>query len=251
MMKQPFYLIQPNPWPILMSLNLFNLINSMINWMEEKILTFLIMNLFLTSICSIKWWIHIKTESLLKGQHTFLIYQNLKMAMIMFIFTEILLFTSLLWNFFYMKKLNYDMMWPPKFLLMINPYHIPLLNTLILFSSSITITWSHHCLINKNYKIMKISSFITLMLGITFITLQIYEFFTMKFNMNDSIYGSSFYLTTGFHGFHVIIGLMFISSYMIKMKYSNSWHNFNFESASWYWHFVDLVWLFVYTSLYL
>nr|UXG18693.1 cytochrome c oxidase subunit 3 [Xenos yangi] len=251
MTKQPFYLLNPNPWPIILSLNLFNLINSMIFWMSSNNMILLMINLFLLLMSSLKWWVDIKKESMYIGIHSYIIYMNLKMGFIIFIMTEILVFSSLLINFFYNKFLNYDMMWPPKFIKLFNPYEIPLLNTFILFSSSMTITWAHHCLLLKNKKNMKTAIYLTLMLGNYFMILQIYEFISMKFNINDSIYGHSFFLTTGFHGLHVIIGLIFITSFLNKMKYMSPNHHFNFESAAWYWHFVDLVWLFVFTSLYL
>lgn len=251
MTKQPFFLISPRPWPIIQSLNLFNIINRLIFWMDENWPYLLSINLLLTTYCSLKWWKDIINESKLIGLHSFIIYINLKLRFIIFIVTESLLFISLLWNFFHNKSLDYRIIWPPNFIQTINPYEIPLINTFILFRSSITITWRHHNLINKNLTKFKLSSILTIMLGVFFITLQSYEFFTIKFNINDSIYGHCFFLTTGFHGIHVIIGLLFIFSFFLKIRWIRPSHHFNFEGAAWYWHFVDLVWLFVFTRLYL
>nr|CAL18247.1 cytochrome oxidase subunit 3 [Eoxenos laboulbenei] len=257
MMKQyqPFYVVSNSPWPIILSLNLFNLFINMINWLTLKNSSLYLFNLMFLLLISLLWWRDIIRESTFLGNHTFLTYENLKISMILFIISEIFFFISFFWNFFHNSIIpNHEFMnfWPPKFIYPFNFIEIPLLNTLILLTSGIFITWSHYALINKNHKNMMISLIMTIILGIYFTSLQLFEYFQAKFNFFDSIYSSSFFIATGFHGIHVIIGSLFLFSLMIRqlMFFMSSSHHFNFEGASWYWHFVDVIWLFLYLSIY-
>nr|ADA62256.1 cytochrome oxidase subunit 3 [Mengenilla australiensis] len=257
MMKQnqPFYIISHSPWPIILSLNLINMFMNMINWLNMKNKSLMIISFLMLFIISLLWWRDIIRESSLLGFHTFKIYTMLKWSMILFIISELLLFISFFWNFFHNSIIpNYNLMnfWPPKSIYTFNYLEIPLLNTMILLISSIFITWSHYALINQKHKNMMISLIITIILGIYFICLQIFEYYHAKFNFFDSIYSSSFFIATGFHGIHVIIGSLFLLSISIRQMifFMSSSHHFNFEGASWYWHFVDLIWLFLFISIY-
>nr|YP_006665901.1 cytochrome c oxidase subunit III [Mengenilla moldrzyki]AFC35464.1 cytochrome c oxidase subunit III [Mengenilla moldrzyki] len=257
MMKQyqPFYILSYSPWPIIISMNLIGMFINFINWLNLKnpfLLMFSSMILFLISIL---WWRDIIRESSFMGNHTFKIYIMLKWSMILFIISEVFFFISFFWNFFNNSIIpNYEFMnfWPPKSILPFNFLEIPLLNTIILLTSGIFITWSHYALINKNHFNMIISLTMTVILGMYFTMLQIFEYFQAKFNFFDSIYGSSFFIATGFHGVHVIIGSLFLLSTLIRQSFffMSSSHHFNFEAASWYWHFVDVIWLFLYLSIY-
>lgn len=135
---------------------------------------------------------------------------------------------------------------------MFNPFIIPLLNTIILLTSGISITWAHHRLINNNYKQLFYGLLITIILGIYFSILQLFEYIEASFNISDSSYGSTFFLATGFHGLHVLIGTTFLIICFIRnlIIHFSSNHHFGFEAAAWYWHFVDIVWLFLYISIY-
>jgi cytochrome c oxidase subunit 3 len=133
-----------------------------------------------------------------------------------------------------------------------NPFQIPLLNTLILLTSGVSVTWRHYRLMENNYTKAKISLIITIILGIYFSILQLYEYIEASFSIADSVYGSSFFIATGFHGIHVLIGTTFLFICLLRhlnFHFSNI-HHFGFEAASWYWHFVDVVWLFLYVSIY-
>lgn len=129
---------------------------------------------------------------------------------------------------------------------------VPLLNTIILLTSGISVTWSHHSLLNNNFKQFFFSLFITLILGLYFSILQLYEYLDSSFNISDSSYGSIFFLFTGFHGLHVLIGtiFLFICFFRILFIHFSLNHHFGFEAAAWYWHFVDIVWLFLYIFIY-
>jgi cytochrome c oxidase subunit 3 len=142
--------------------------------------------------------------------------------------------------------------WPPIGILTFNPFRVPLLNTIILLSSGISITWSHHRIIQNEYLNILKSLFITISLGIYFTVLQGIEYFEATFRIADSIFGASFFITTGFHGIHVIVGTSFLLVCFLRAFKGafRKYHHLGFEAASWYWHFVDVVWLFLFVIIY-
>nr|YP_010988070.1 cytochrome c oxidase subunit III [Buniapone amblyops]WON66603.1 cytochrome c oxidase subunit III [Buniapone amblyops] len=250
----PFHLVTPSPWPIIISFSLMNNLIMTINWFN-KMNYFYFLTIPCTLLCMFQWWRDIIRESTYQGFHTSIVYKGLRMGMILFITSEILFFLSFFWAFFHSSlspSIEIGQLWPPHNILPFNPYDIPLMNTIILISSGLTITWSHHSMISKNLLESKKSLFITITLGIYFTILQSYEYYESPFSISDSIYGSTFFIATGFHGLHVIIGTIFLFICLIRMynlQFSPS-HHFGFEAAAWYWHFVDVVWLFLYLSIY-
>nr|QJW33594.1 cytochrome c oxidase subunit III [Arge aurora] len=253
--NHPFHLVNISPWPILGALSVMITVSGSVKWFyssKSMMLTLGIINILLIMI---QWWRDIIRESTFQGHHTKMVINGLRWGMILFIISEIFFFLSFFWTFFHSSlSPNIDIggMWPPKGIITFNPFDIPLLNTIILLTSGMTITWSHHSLLNNNKNQSYLSMKITIFLGLLFTLLQMYEYYESKFNLSDSIYGSTFFITTGFHGLHVIIGttfllinLMRMSSYQYSMK-----HHFGFEAASWYWHFVDVIWLFLFISIY-
>jgi len=142
--------------------------------------------------------------------------------------------------------------WPPVSIESIFAYGLPLINTVILLSSGITLTWSHFSLFKNNKTESLIGLFLTIFLGLIFTKIQLMEFYLAKFTIADSAYGSVFYMLTGLHGFHVIIGTIFLIVAFIRMflNYFNNTRFSCFELSIWYWHFVDVVWLFVFTGIY-
>ena len=177
------------------------------------------------------------------------------MGIILFIVSEILFFFSFFWAYFHSSlspAIEIGQSWPPLGIIPFNPFDIPLLNTIILVSSGLTVTWSHHAILNNNYKERTIRLLITILLGIYFSALQLIEYIEAPFTISDSVYGSRFFVATGFHGLHVIIGTIFLffTFYRINLLHFSSIHHFGFEAAAWYWHFVDVVWLFLYVSIY-
>jgi cytochrome c oxidase subunit 3 len=147
---------------------------------------------------------------------------------------------------------NIGGVWPPEAITVIPTFGIPLTNTFLLLSSGATVTWAHHAIIIRAKKQALISLLITLILSILFTCLQVLEYLDAPFNISDSVYGSCFFMTTGFHGFHVFIGtiFLFISLLRIVFNHFTSTHHFGFEAAAWYWHFVDVVWLFLFVTVY-
>lgn len=175
--------------------------------------------------------------------------------MILFITSEIFFFLSFFWAFFH-SSLSPDIFigqrWPCKGIKSFNPIGIPLINTLILLRSGVTLTTSHHFIILGNKKNCNNFLLITIILGIYFSLLQFIEYKEASFTIADSVYGSTFFISTGFHGIHVLIGTMFLSVCLIRetKNHFSSYHHFGFEAAAWYWHFVDVVWLFLYIFIY-
>nr|BCR02910.1 cytochrome oxidase subunit 3 [Riccardoella tokyoensis] len=250
-----FHMVTPSPWPVTNSIMMFNLMSSITYLLiyNNNKLTIIMMSM--TMITMMLWWKDVIRESLMQGQHQQIVMNSLKMGMIMFIMSEMMLFTSFFWAYFHSSlnpSMEIGMIWPPMSINSFNPINVPLLNTIILISSGISITWSHHMLMTNNKKESLKSMLITLMLGMTFSMLQIMEYMQSNFSMPDSVYGSTFFLSTGFHGMHVLIGTMFLLTCYMRMNKNSmsSNHMISFEMAAWYWHFVDIVWLFLYLSIY-
>lgn len=135
---------------------------------------------------------------------------------------------------------------------MLNPWEIPLVNTLILLSSGAAVTWAHHALVSGHRSQALGGLFITVFLAVIFTGFQGFEYVTAPFNISDGIYGSCFFLATGFHGFHVIVGTVFLSVCLLRLfgGHFTAHHHFGFEAAAWYWHMVDVVWLFLFVCIY-
>ena len=164
-------------------------------------------------------------------------------------------FISFFWAFFHRRlapNIEIGAIWPPTSITPFNPFQIPLLNTIILIRSGVSVTWAHHAIIENNNSQITQGLFITIILGIYFTILQAYEYFEAPFTIADRVYGSTFFIATGFHGLHVIIGTLFLLICLIRHlnNHFSSNHHFGFEAAAWYWHFVDVVWLFLYISIY-
>nr|YP_010934909.1 cytochrome c oxidase subunit III [Lamennaisia ambigua]WKV28900.1 cytochrome c oxidase subunit III [Lamennaisia ambigua] len=257
MMKlfQPFHLVTLSPWPVLMSFSVMNFLISCIYWFNFKNLIIMFLNLMILILCFYQWWRDVVRESLYQGFHSLKVVSGLKLGMVLFIVSEIFFFISIFWCYFHMflsPSIEIGTLWPPKNLDAFNPYSIPLLNSVILLSSGVTITWCHYSIIKSSYKASVVSLFLTIFLGVIFTLFQLYEYMESSFTFSDSIYGSIFFMSTGFHGLHVLIGTMFLMVNFFRLVYLNysSIHHFGFEAAAWYWHFVDVVWLFLYLLVY-
>jgi len=202
-----------------------------------------------------QWWRDVKRESSIKGDHTKIVKKIIKIGIILFIVSEIIFFLSFFWRFFHARlspSMEIGLKWPPKGIEPFNPLEIPLLNTIVLLRSGASITWAHQSLISLKFKQSIYRILITIRLGVYFSFLQWWEYINASFTISDSIFGSSFFLTTGFHGIHVIIGTTFILvalQRIISFK-SNKINHLRLELSAWYWHFVDVVWLFLYISIY-
>nr|YP_009759746.1 cytochrome c oxidase subunit III [Phauda flammans]QIQ56357.1 cytochrome c oxidase subunit III [Phauda flammans] len=253
--NHPYHLVDYSPWPLTSAIGVLTLVTGMIKWFHNFNMNLMMLSYIIIIMSMYQWWRDICREGTLQGKHTIVVLKGLKWGMILFIISEIFFFISFFWAFFHSSlspNIEVGCNWPPTMIIPFNPFQIPLLNTIILISSGITVTWAHHSLMENNYSQMSQSLFITIMLGIYFTILQAYEYFEATFTISDSIYGSTFFMATGFHGLHVMIGTIFLLICLIRHlnNHFSKNHHFGFEAAAWYWHFVDVVWLFLYISIY-
>nr|AVN68131.1 cytochrome c oxidase subunit 3 [Protagonista lugubris] len=254
-MNHPFHLVNQSPWPLTGAIGAMVTMIGMIKWFHQYNQELLMIGMIIMLLTMIQWWRDIIREGLYQGLHSKMVMKGLRWGMILFIISEVFFFISFFWAFFHSSlspTINIGSLWPPLGIYPFNPLQIPLLNTAILLASGVTITWSHHGLLENNYNQTLQGLFLTVILGIYFTMLQAYEYMEAPFTIADSVYGSTFFIATGFHGLHVIIGTIFLFTCMLRhiMLHFSSNHHFGFEAAAWYWHFVDVVWLFLYMSIY-
>ncbi len=215
----------------------------------------MLLGLILVISTMIIWWRDVIREATFEGHHTKAVQVGLRYGMILFIVSEVMFFFAFFWAYFHSSlapTVEIGSIWPPEAIHPFNPWEVPLLNTIILLSSGATVTWAHHA-ITTGLRFQAIYALIlTIFLAVIFTALQAFEYNEAAFNISDGIYGSSFYLATGFHGFHVIIGTLFLTVCLFRViKYHfTKTHHFGFEAAAWYWHFVDVVWLFLFVAIY-
>lgn len=253
--NHPFHLVDVRPWPILGSLRALIVISGIIKWFHFFDRTLLIIGAISILLIIYQWWRDISREGTFQGHHTYIVTIGLRWGIILFITSEVFFFISFFWGFFHNRlvpTVELGIIWPPKGIQTFNPIQIPLLNTLILLTSGLTVTWAHHRLMENNAKQATQGLLLTVILGLYFSILQGYEYFESSFSISDSAYGSSFFVATGFHGIHVIIGTTFLLVCLLRHlnNHFSQIHHFGFEAAAWYWHFVDVVWLFLYISIY-
>jgi len=254
----PFHLVDPSPWPMLLSFALFSLTISAVAFFHSYRFAFfatILSFLFLLVILSL-WWRDVIREATFRGYHTLKVTFGIKVGVVLFIVSEIMFFFSFFWAFFHSSlapAIEIGGIWPPLHLRILNPYGVPLVNTAILLTSGATITFTHYSL-QRSERVQTVYGFVvTLILALLFTAFQIAEYIEAPFNISDGIYGSTFFLTTGFHGLHVIIGTIFILVAFfrfVRFQFSTV-HHVGFEAATWYWHFVDVVWLFLFLFVYL
>nr|WOR80776.1 cytochrome c oxidase subunit 3 [Pygoluciola sp.] len=250
-----YHLVEVSPWPILGAFSTMIMLTGAIKWFHLYETNLFYIGVMCTLLIMYQWWRDTTREGTFQGLHTLKVVKGLRWGMILFITSEVLFFVSFFWSFFHSSlspSIEIGMIWPPKGIIPFNPIQIPLLNTTILISSGVTVTWAHHSLMENNYKQAIYSLILTILLGIYFSILQAYEYMESTFTIADSVYGSSFFMATGFHGIHVMIGTTFLGVCLIRQmkNHFSSNHHFGFEAAAWYWHFVDVVWLFLYISIY-
>ena len=215
----------------------------------------LFFGLFSVLSCMFFWWRDITREGTFEGVHTNIVQLGLRYGMILFIVSEIMFFVAFFWAFFAASlspTIEIGNIWPPKGINTFNPLEVPLVNTLILLCSGATVTYAHHA-ITAGLKLEAVWGLVlTIFLAIIFTCFQIFEYVTADFTISDGVYGSTFFLATGFHGFHVFIGTIFLTVCLLRLmlNHFSTIHHFGFEAAAFYWHFVDIVWLFLYVAVY-
>jgi cytochrome c oxidase subunit 3 len=279
-----YHLLNPSPWPIVGSVSAFLLAVGAIVWMKTAaggvfglrgpwLFGLGVMGVLYTMFM---WWRDVIKEAH-SGDHTPVVRIHLRYGMIMFIASEVMFFVAWFWAFFDAALFPAAIhplqnstevigmvdrnaltggVWPPKpsdnFHATFDPWGLPLVNTLILLLSGTTVTWAHHALLENNRKGLIWGLTLTVILGIFFTALQAYEYGHAAFNFHGHIYGATFFMATGFHGAHVIIGTIFLAVCLaraLKGHFTPKQH-FGFEAAAWYWHFVDVVWLFLFACIY-
>nr|YP_010597226.1 cytochrome c oxidase subunit III [Polyommatus amorata]WAK98811.1 cytochrome c oxidase subunit III [Polyommatus amorata] len=253
--NHPYHLVDYSPWPLTSAIGTMTLVTGMIKWFHNFNMNMMLLGYIIIILSMYQWWRDIYRESTFQGNHTILVSNGLRWGMILFIISEVFFFISFFWAFFHSSlspNIEIGSNWPPMNIMVFNPFQIPLLNTIILISSGLTVTWAHHSLMENNHSQTTQSLLITILLGIYFSILQSYEYLEASFSIADSIYGATFFMATGFHGIHVIIGTTFLFICLLRhINYHFSMnHHFGFEAAAWYWHFVDVVWLFLFISIY-
>nr|YP_010128466.1 cytochrome c oxidase subunit III [Aleyrodes shizuokensis]QPO06177.1 cytochrome c oxidase subunit III [Aleyrodes shizuokensis] len=250
-----FHLVSCSPWPILISLNFVNVGFSLIFLLLHHSCFFFFFFFFILVLICIQWWRDIIREGLYLGSHLLVVSSGLSMGIIFFIVSEFFFFVSFFWMYFYYSlspDMSLGLFWPPQGVGAVNYMDLPFLNTLVLLSSGFFITWSHYGLFVGDYNLLKISYLFCIFMGFYFFVIQMYEYHELFFDFSDGVFGCSFFILTGFHGFHVLLGLIFLSFNFYRFYCNNfSFLSFyGFEYSIWYWHFVDLIWLFLYVFLY-
>lgn len=251
----PFHLVDYSPWPYTLSCGLLSLTSGLVIYIHYSMIYLLYLGIFLTASSMLFWFRDIIREGTYQGYHSNKVTIGLKIGMMLFIVSEILFFFSFFWAFFHSSlspSVDIGCSWPPKGITIINPFGVPLLNTSILLGSGASITWCHHALVSRDRYNSITSLGITIFLGLIFTVIQLLEYIYCPFSISDSVYGSTFFITTGFHGLHVIVGtvLLMVSFFrLIHFQFSSN-HHFGFEASAWYWHFVDVVWLFLFICIY-
>lgn len=251
----PYHIVTLSPWPIIGALIAWNLtIITLTGFLYKINYIFFLINAFL-SLTAYIWWKDVTRESAYQGFHQYIVENGLKIGIILFISSEVLFFTSFFWAYFHSRvspNLEIGQIWPPHSINPFNPINVPLLNTIILIRSGVSVTWAHHSILLNHKKESLFSLLLTCVLGVYFTALQAIEYSQAEFNISDSSYGSCFFIATGFHGIHVLIGTTFLFICLIRLSQINNTfsHIIGFEIAAWYWHFVDIVWLFLYISIY-
>nr|AQM39907.1 cytochrome c oxidase subunit 3 [Deflorita sp. ZJZ-2017] len=253
--NHPYHLVNPSPWPLTGAIGALVTAAGLVKWFHMFNPSLLLLGFLITSLTMVQWWRDITREGSYQGLHTLPVNYGLRWGMLLFIISEILFFLSFFWAFFHSSlspAIELGAMWPPQGINPFNPLQIPLLNTAILLASGVTVTWAHHSLMEGNYTQTSQGLLFTILLGIYFSILQAYEYIEAPFTIADAVYGSTFFVATGFHGLHVIIGTTFLAVCLTRhlMNHFSPHHHFGFEAAAWYWHFVDVVWLFLYISIY-
>ena len=268
-----YHILPPSIWPLAGSMSALAMAAGGIMWMHSAAGGGAIFYAGLAGVLAVMygWWRQVIIEAH-AGDHTPVVQLHLRYGMILFIASEVMFFVGWFWAYFdfslFPAHIAYDSVakttsvitdaaagaaqWPPKGLEVIDAFKFPLLNTLILLTSGTTITWAHHALIHGDRDGLKKGLWATIILGVIFSSIQAYEYSEAPFPFKGLNYGAAFFMSTGFHGFHVMIGTIFLIVCQIRVYQGHFTprQHFGFEAAAWYWHFVDVVWLFLFVTIY-
>lgn len=257
MQKHGFHLVDPSPWPIFTSLAIWGFTTGLVGWFHGYLYApSLALISFLTIVyVAIVWWRDVLRESVYQGHHTKSVQKGIMYGMILFIVSEIMLFFGVFWAFAHSSlapTIDIAGVWPPRGIEVLDPFGIPFLNTLILLTSGASVTWAHYAiLLGSNVQTQR-GLIVTIILASIFTAFQAFEYVSAGFTISDSVYGSCFYLLTGLHGAHVIVGTVFLAVCLVRtyLGQLRPDHHLGFELAAMYWHFVDVVWLLLFIVVY-
>ena len=270
-----YHLVDPSPWPVLGAFGALIMAIGGVAWMrylsggELPVFGVNIANpwLFFIGLAVVlyvmfAWWSDTIKEAH-QGDHTRVVSLHLRYGMMMFIASEVMFFVAWFWAFFDASLFANEAIqasrleftggqWPPQGIEVLDPWHLPLYNTIILLLSGTTVTWAHHALLHNDRKGLVWGLTLTVALGVLFSCVQAYEYAHAPFQFSQSIYGATFFMATGFHGFHVLVGTIFLLVCLFRAMagHFTPQQHFGFEAAAWYWHFVDVVWLFLFACVY-
>jgi len=253
--KHPYHLVDPSPWPIVGAGSALALAIGAIMFMHDGGPWVMFLGLAAVVFTMVMWWRDVVHESTVQKMHTPVVQIGLRYGMALFIASEVMFFSAFFWAFFNASLFPTEAIggvWPPEGVQTFSAWDLPLLNTLLLLTSGVTVTWAHHALREGNQQDTIRGLAITVLLGIAFTGVQAFEYSHAAFGFREGIYSSTFYMATGFHGFHVIVGTIFLTVCFFRARKGHFTpdHHFGFEAAAWYWHFVDVVWLFLFICVY-
>jgi cytochrome c oxidase subunit 3 len=264
-----YHILPPSPWPFIGSVAAFISAVGAVMWMKKMTIGGLPLGslLFFAGFIGVLytmfgWWRDVVNEAQ-SGDHTRVVQMHHRYGMIMFIASEVMFFVAWFWAYFDIAFFTNEAIqfqrteltggqWPPKGIAVFNPWELPLFNTLILLTSGTTVTWAHHALLHGDRQGLRQGLWLTVLLGGFFTLVQAYEYSHAAFKFSGHIYGATFFMATGFHGFHVLVGTIFLAvclARVYKGHFTPKQH-LGFEFAAWYWHFVDVVWLFLFAAIY-
>jgi cytochrome c oxidase subunit III len=253
--KHPYHLVDPSPWPLLGAFAAGLLAIGGVVFMHEGGPWLAILGFLAVLGVMAGWWRDVLKESVRQKAHTPVVKIGLRYGMALFIASEVMFFAAFFWAFFAAALYPAETIggvWPPAEIETVPAFGLPFMMTLILLLSGTTVTWAHHAILEGNRKDATLALGLTVLLGILFTGFQLYEYVHAHFGFTEGIYPSTFYMATGFHGFHVLVGTIFLIVCFFRVRAGHFTPNshFGFEAAAWYWHFVDVVWLFLFTAVY-
>jgi cytochrome c oxidase subunit 3 len=255
MFKTPFHLVEFRPWPILGAGLLTCMPLGLVYYLRLSSINLLLFGIITTALVAYLWWRDIVRERTYQGFHTSYVVSGLKIGVFLFILSEVCFFFAFFWAYFHRRlapAVEIGSRWPPYGVRTLATFQVPLLNTRVLLLSGVRVTWAHHAIEERKYSSAIYRLIFTCLLGFYFLFLQFGEYQETSFTIADRVYGRTFFIATGFHGLHVLVGATFLLVCLarIYLYHFNSSHHVGFLAAAWYWHFVDVVWLFLYVRIY-
>ena len=258
-----YHLVDPSPWPVVSSISVLILAMGAVQYLHDGAPWIMLVGFAGVLYSMVVWWRDVIVEAN-QGDHTPVVQLHHRYGMILFIASEVMFFVAWFWAYFDASLYPGEALqvsraeltggqWPPQGIETFDPWHLPLINTLVLLTSGTTVTWAHHALQHDDRQGLKWGLILTVALGALFTVFQVYEYQHASFGFSGHIYGATFFMATGFHGFHVLVGTIFLLVCLLRAMsgHFSSQQHFGFEAAAWYWHFVDVVWLFLFVVIYI